>query len=87
MKMIKITAIWCTSCILMNPIIDEVKEKLNIELISYDYDMDCDQFNKYNIGNILPVLICLDDKGNEVGRVVGEKSRKELLDIVGKMYE
>lgn len=85
MKMIKISAIWCTSCILMNPIIDQIKDKYNMKLIEYDYDTDSESYSKYDIGSILPVIIILDSNDNEITRIIGEKSKKELIDIIGDL--
>ena len=40
MKVIKITALWCSGCLIMNNVWNEVLKKKNIETISLDYDMD-----------------------------------------------
>ena len=50
-----------------------------------DYDFD-DEALKYNVGNTLPVLIFM--KGDkEITRLIGEKTEKELEEIVGVNYE
>ena len=83
MKLIKITAVWCLSCILMNERIDNVLEEVDdLELISLDYDDDEDKIEGYKIGKILPVLIRLDKDNNEIGRSVGEKTEKELREFL-----
>ena len=83
MKLIKITAVWCLSCILMNERIDNVLEEVDdLELISLDYDDDEDKIEEYKIGKILPVLIVLDKDNNEIGRSVGEKTEKELREFL-----
>ncbi|MBP3921114.1 MAG: thioredoxin family protein [Bacilli bacterium] len=86
MKILKFNAIWCSGCIVMKNVMKEV-EKLypNIEIESYDYDMDTDMVNKWNVGNIIPVLIFLDDAGNEVNRLNGEKSKKEIIKVIESM--
>lgn len=80
MKIIKITAMWCPSCLIMNDIFSSIDE--NIETISYDYDMDEDIVKEYNVGTILPVLIKIDDNDNEVERLIGEHSKKEVEDFI-----
>lgn len=80
MKIIKITAMWCPSCLIMNDIFSSIDE--NIETISYDYDMDEDIVKEYNVGTILPVLIKIDDSDNEVERLIGEHSKKEVEDFI-----
>lgn len=82
MKILKISSVWCPSCLIMNNIINKVKDEYNLDIISYDYDMDENIISQYNIGNILPVLIFVDDNNHEVKRVIGEKTKKELEKII-----
>ena len=82
MKLIKITAVWCLSCILMNDRINNVLEEINdLELIELDYDDDEEMVEKNNIGKTLPVLILLDND-KEIGRCIGEKTEKELKEFL-----
>lgn len=84
MKVIKITALWCSGCLVMNKTWNEVLKKRNVETISLDYDMDEEEVLKYNPGKILPVFIFFkDDK--EVTRVVGEKSADEMIRIIDEV--
>ena len=87
MKLIKVTAVWCLSCILMNERINNAIKGKNIDLIEYDYDDDEDIIKKYNIGKILPVLIIIDDNGKELKRSIGEKTEKELNEFLEKGEE
>ncbi len=80
MKLIKISSVWCPSCLIMQPRYDEFIKMYNLDVVEYDYDMDSDIVNSYNIGNILPVII-VTDNDKEVLRIVGEKSKKELEKI------
>ena len=83
MKIIKISAMWCPSCLIMSSLIDEVvSENSNFELIKYDFDIDQNEVEKYNVGNILPVLIKIDENGNEISRLIGEKSKKQLIEFI-----
>jgi len=86
MKIIKFNAIWCSGCIVMKKIMKEIEEEYkNIEIISYDYDMDDDMVKKYNIGSIIPVLIFLDENDNEITRLIGEKTKKEIIETIESM--
>ena len=82
MKIIKVSALWCPSCLIMNDIIDEVVNEKSMELIKYDYDYDAEIVNRYNVGNILPVLILINDKNEEIKRIVGEHSKKEIIEFM-----
>lgn len=87
MKIIKFSAIWCPGCLVMRPIWNKIEEKYNnIELIEYDYDVNEEEVNKWNIGNLLPVSIILDDNMNELDRLIGEKSLDDIIKVIDK-YE
>lgn len=85
MKIIIINAMWCPGCLISKSIWNEIKLMYpNIEYINYDYDLDEENIIKYNIGEIVPVVIF--EKDNiEIKRVIGEKSKKEILDIMEKI--
>ena len=63
MKLIKISAMWCMSCIIMNNLFDDVlsEYKSLFDIVDIDYDMDSCLVEKYNVGNILPVYILEND--------------------------
>lgn len=83
MKIIKINAMWCPGCLISKSIWNDIETEFpNNEYISLDYDMDEEEVNKYNVGDIVPVVILIkDDK--EIKRIIGEKSKKEILDEIG----
>ena len=74
---IRISAMWCSSCIIMKSRFNDVIKNYNIDVIDYDYDFDSDKIKEYNIGEILPVYIKIEDN-KEVKRLVGEHSKEEL---------
>lgn len=86
MKVVKINAIWCSGCLVMNKTWKNILKIHNIETINLDYDMDEDEVKQYNVGDVLPVLIFYKDE-KEVRRVVGEKSEEELLKIIEEVGE
>lgn len=72
MEVIRISAVWCSSCLVMKSRFNEVANELNIHIIDYDYDIDTDMVDKYNVSDVLPVYI----KGDK--RLVGEHTKKEI---------
>ena len=80
MKLIKISSVWCPSCLIMNPRYNELSKNLNINIEEYDYDMYTEIVSKYKIGDILPVVIVMNND-QELTRIIGEKSKKELNKI------
>ena len=80
MKIIKINAMWCPGCLISKSIWNEIENDYpNHEYISFDYDLDEDIVEQYNVGDILPVLIFEEDN-KEIKRIIGEKNKKEILD-------
>ena len=82
MKFIKINAVWCPACIVTNKIWKDIKKDYSdIEIEELDFDFDEEEVEKYNVGEILPVVIFMyEDK--EVERLIGEKTREEIYDFV-----
>lgn len=81
MRVVKINAVWCSGCLVMNRLWKKVIQKYPMETIELDYDMDEEEVSKYSPGDVLPVLIFFEGD-QEVFRVVGEKKEKELFSIV-----
>ncbi len=86
MKILKFNAIWCSGCIVMKKIMKEIEEQYpNIKIESYDYDMDQEEVEKWNIGEIIPVLVFVDENNNEIGRLIGEKTKKEIIKEIERL--
>ena len=84
MKVIKITAIWCSACLIMNKRWKEIEKDYDIETISYDLDFDEEEVDKYNVGDTLPVFIIVDED-KEIKRLVGEHSIDELKEFIKEL--
>lgn len=84
MKIIKIGALWCPACLITNKSLNRIKnEYKDIEIIELDYDYDEEEVSKYNVGNILPELIFIENN-KEVNRLIGEKSYEEIKEVIGR---
>ena len=85
MKIIKIGAIWCPGCLVMNKIWKNISEDYpNLNITKLDLDMDKEESDKYNPGNILPVTIFLDENNNELERLIGEQKEDILRKTIDK---
>ncbi len=85
MKIIKIGAIWCPGCLVMNKIWKNISEDYpNLNITKLDLDMDKEESDKYNPGNILPVTIFLDEDNNELERLIGEQKEEVLRKTIDK---
>ncbi len=77
MKLVRISSTWCVSCIVMNKMWKELKEKYSdFEYVEYDYDFD--DIEQYNVGDILPVIIVYKDN-IELKRIIGEKTKEQFF--------
>ena len=72
MKVIRISAVWCSSCLIMKSRLNEVASDMNIEIEDLDFDMDADRVDAYNIGDVLPVFIYKNK------RMQGEHTKDEI---------
>ena len=79
MKLLKIGAIWCGGCLIMNNVIQKCLKNYTIDYEELDLDMDEEEAKKYNPGDKLPVFIVLDND-NEIARFCGEYNYQEFID-------
>jgi len=81
MRVVKIGAVWCNGCLVMNNVWNKVLKTKDIETKVLDIDMDEEEVKDYNVGDVLPVFIFyVNDK--EVKRIVGEVSYDEMIKII-----
>ena len=80
MHIIRISAVWCSSCIVTYQ--DFLKFKESYPEFTYEeLDYDRDAIEKYKVGSILPLLL-FHKEGREVYRLEGEYTKKEMEDII-----
>lgn len=84
MKIIKIGALWCPGCLVMKKIWNNINSKYDLDILEFDYDMDHDEVLKYNVGQILPVIIFVSSKGEEIDRLVGEVKEDKIINLIEK---
>ena len=81
MEVILITAIWCTSCLIMKPRYQELVKKHGItKFTELDFDMNEEEVDRFNIGHTLPVCVIIKEEKEEK-RIIGEKKVKEIEKI------
>ena len=77
MKIIRISALWCSACLITIKAWNELKKNYDFENIELDYDLDEEEIKKYSPGKVLPVFLFFNND-QELSRLVGEVSYKEL---------
>lgn len=88
MKIVRVTAMWCMSCLSMKRTWKKVFSTLkDIEIEDLDFDLNKTEVKAYQVGSILPEVIFFDQQGNEIKRIIGEKSKKEMMLLIEEMNE
>ncbi|MBQ6476928.1 MAG: thioredoxin family protein [Bacilli bacterium] len=82
MRIVKVSAVWCSACLIMNKIWKEIETEEKLEVESLDLDMNEEEVKKYNVGEKLPEVIFLNDEDEEIGRLIGEHTKKEILEYM-----
>ena len=81
--LVDFNATWCGPCRMLKPIIDEIADTNDsVKVVSIDVDDEEELAEKYNVSSI-PCLV-LFDKGNEVERSVGFKSKEDIETMIGE---
>ena len=78
MKLIKIGAIWCSGCLVMNKVWNKLIKEYNFSYETYDIDMDEAEVETYNVGEKLPVFIVMEND-KEIKRFIGEYSYSDMV--------
>lgn len=78
-RLLFFTALWCSNCKAIKPIVEKEAPLKGYELKYVDMDSDegavmADDF----VIRSLPTLILVDEQGNEVKRAVGNTAWKEI---------
>ena len=85
MQIIKIGAIWCPGCLIMKKIWKNIKDKYpQLKITDLDLDMNKEEATKYNPGKVLPIIIFQDDNSQEIERLIGEQTEKQIIDKIEK---
>lgn len=76
---------WCSACLIMKKIWKQLSlEYPDLKITIYDYDFD-EEAKQYEVGNILPLVIIKND--NEEVRLVGEKTKQEIIEAIEKVIK
>ena len=84
MKLIEITSMGCMSCIVMSDRIEGFakKHQLDLEVINSDLE----ETSHYGEVDVYPIIILLNQEQEEIKRIEGEFSLKDLeKELLGKL--
>lgn len=79
MKILKFFSEWCGPCKTLSKAFENTK----IEHQDIDVDENEELVDKYHIKSI-PTVIVLNNEGEELGRFIGSRNKKQLLEELNK---
>ncbi len=70
---------WCGPCVVMNPVIEELKKEMGdkVKITKIDVDQKQEEASKYGVMSI-PTYVILKD-GKEVDRFIGATSKENVV--------
>jgi len=87
MKIIKIGAMWCPACIIVNKFWNKLEENnKDMNFIKYDIDFDEEETSRYKDLDILPVVIA-EENNQEVKRIIGEHTIEEYQKFIEELKD
>ena len=89
MKIIKIGAVWCPGCLVMQPRWKEIEvENPELSTVYFDFDQDEEQVKPLvSDGEKLPIFIFQSDEGSELKRLHGEISKREIMETITEVAQ
>ena len=71
------SASWCSSCEVVKPIVEKLE---NVELEIIDVEKETERAVSLSIRSI-PVVRVLDEEGNQLGRLVGKITKRQIEEL------
>lgn len=79
--LLKFEGLWCNGCKVLTNLLKDV-DLSGIEVVPINIDVDTASAKAYNVRG-LPVLITLDETGEEIKRISGALTKDQLLKFLG----
>lgn len=83
LKIYDFYATWCNPCKALAKTLETIELPEDIELIKIDVEEDENEelITKFRIKNV-PVLVIVDEEGNELKRVGGNISKSQIIEFI-----
>jgi thioredoxin 1 len=81
MKVLKFYADWCGPCKALTQVIKTAGDKVTMPVEEVNVDENVFMATTFNIRS-LPTMVIVDEKENEIKRVVGMMNEEKLLDFL-----
>lgn len=81
MKVYKFYAQWCQPCKVLSKVIEDAKDKINVEIVEFDIDAEMMTAINYGIRSV-PTMVLVDDDEKEIKRLNGLVNEQKLLEFL-----
>ena len=81
MKVLKFYATWCEPCKMLSRIIEDAKDKININIEDVNIEEQFELAQKYNIRSV-PTMVVVAEDGVEIKRQSGMLMEDKLLEFL-----
>jgi thioredoxin 1 len=81
MKVYKFYAEWCQPCKALSKVIQEAKDKIDVEIVEFDIDSEMMTAVNYGIRSV-PTMVLVDDEEKEIKRLNGYANEEKLLEFL-----
>jgi len=81
MKLYKFYAEWCAPCKMLSKVIDEAKDKINVEIVEFDIDAEMMTAINYGVRSV-PMMVLVDENEKEIKRLNGYVNEEKLLEFL-----
>lgn len=83
MKVLKFYADWCAPCKALSQLIESAGDKITVQIEEIDIDSNMERAIQYGVRSV-PVMVVVDDDGEELRRHNGTLSEAALIDFLEK---
>jgi thioredoxin 1 len=81
MKLYKFYAEWCAPCKMLSKVIDDAKDKINVDIVEFDIDAEMMTAINYGVRSV-PTMVLVDENDKEIKRLNGYANEEKLLDFL-----
>lgn len=82
MRLIKLSASWCVSCVSLSATLHGVNHPLVETMEEVDLDSQIDRALKYGVRSV-PTMVIVDDEDNVIRSLNGNQSKDKILEFLG----
>ena len=86
--LVKFGAAWCAPCVSIQPTLEKIADEWEGDVEVYDFDVEADPVtaDKWRVRTV-PTLVLIDEKGEELGRLIGLSTHKQIESLLSEQFD